>query len=75
MIVLFVAGFVAFVMLVELLAAVLPLVVVLVWVPPEERQALAAVVAAASGRRRLTCWSALRLIATRRKLADPARNG
>jgi len=75
MIVLFVAGFVTFVVLVELLAAVLPLLVVMIWVPAEERPALAAVVAAASGRRRLTCWSALRVFAARRRAADAARNG
>ena len=75
MIVLFVAGFVTFVVLVELLAAVLPLLIVMIWVPAEERPALAAVVAAASERRRLTCRSALRVIAARRLVASPARNG
>jgi hypothetical protein len=66
MIALMVMAFIVFVVMVELVAAVLPLVVVLVWVPPEERPALAAVMTATRGSRRLTVWSALRLVAARR---------
>jgi hypothetical protein len=61
-----VMAFVGFVVAVELAAAVLPLVVVLVWVPPEERPALAALITAARGSRKLTIWSAIRLVAARR---------
>ena len=66
MIALMVLAFVAFVVAIELVAAVLPLVVVLIWVPPQERAGLAAVLAAASGSRRHSVWSALRLIAAKR---------
>lgn len=67
MIALLVMAFIALIVLVELLASVLPLLVVLTWVPPEDRSALAAVMAAADHSRRLTFWSALRLVIARRE--------
>jgi hypothetical protein len=59
-------AFVLFVVTVELLAAVLPLLVVLAFVPPNERPALVEVMAATDGSRRLRLWSALRLVMARR---------
>ena len=51
----------------ELTAAVLPLVVVMTFIPPEERHGLAEVLAAADSRRRLRLWRALRLAAQARR--------
>jgi hypothetical protein len=57
------------VLLVELTAAVLPIVIVILLVPPEERCDLAEVLAAADSRRRLRLWRALRAAVKVRRAA------
>lgn len=49
------------VMLTELMAAVLPVVIVIAMVPSEEREGLAKLLAACDSSRRLRLWPALRL--------------
>lgn len=51
---------VVLVLVVELLAATVPMLIVITMVPPEEREALARVLAAADSSRRLRLWPALR---------------
>jgi hypothetical protein len=51
----------------ELLAAVLPLLVLVLLVPPEERAELAALVAATDSSRRLRLWPALRVAVLARR--------
>nr|WP_221376263.1 hypothetical protein [Actinoplanes polyasparticus] len=77
-----VALIVVMIALSEILAAVIPLVIVLTCVPPGERDGLARVLAVLDSSRRLRVWSALRLaVALRRQeieqaraAADPCRN-
>jgi hypothetical protein len=58
----------AFIVLTELIAAVLPLVLVVALVPREERRDLAELLAAADSSRRLRLWPALRVaVAARRR--------
>ncbi|WP_436529077.1 hypothetical protein [Actinoplanes sp. HUAS TT8] len=63
-----VTALVAFVVMTELLAAALPLLIVIVLVPAHERPALAAVIAAADHRRRLRFWPALRTATAARRI-------
>jgi hypothetical protein len=51
----------------EIVAAVLPLILVVTLVPPAERPALAELIAAADSTRRLRIWSALRLAVRARR--------
>jgi Na+-transporting methylmalonyl-CoA/oxaloacetate decarboxylase gamma subunit len=68
MMVVLVMGFVLFIVLLELFAAVAPMLVVIVCVPPDERHELAYLMAAADSSSRLRLWTALRLaVAARRK--------
>ena len=53
----------------ELAVAVLPLVVVVTFIPPEERHGVAEVLAAADSRRRLRLWPALRVAVEARRAA------
>jgi hypothetical protein len=81
-----IAGIVALLVLVlvlsEIVAAVLPLIIVLTCVPERERDTLARVLAALDSSRRLRVWPALRLaVALRRQerriardARDPRRN-
>jgi hypothetical protein len=71
-----VGSFVGFVVLVELATAVLPLVIILAFVPPHERAALADLVAATGSNRRLRFGGALRLavVARRAERATRARD-
>lgn len=73
MLVFLVAGLVLFVAIVELVAAVLPMLVVILCVPPEERAALAEVIAAADSSRKLRLWSALRVAVVARRERRRAR--
>ncbi|MEV6850858.1 hypothetical protein [Actinoplanes sp. NPDC051411] len=58
----------------ELIAAVLPVIVVVAMVPPEERHGLAEVLAAADSRRlRLRLWRALRVAVKARRAAAGAQ--
>jgi len=58
-------------LLTELVAAVLPILVVVALVPPEERGELADLLAAADSRRRLRLWRALRVaVHARRRAAE-----
>jgi hypothetical protein len=66
-IVLVVGPLIAIVAVTEVLAAILPLLVVVLLVPPEQRAQLAELVAAADSSRRLRLWPALRLAATARR--------
>ncbi|WP_127503086.1 hypothetical protein [Actinoplanes solisilvae] len=68
-----VAALVALCVLAELLAAVVPLVVVIAFVPPEERPALAVTLAAADSSRRLRLWPALRVAVTARRVSRRRR--
>ncbi|MBL7261943.1 hypothetical protein [Paractinoplanes lichenicola] len=70
-----VAGVTVLCICVELLAAVIPLLVVLTFVPPEERPALAAVLAATDSSRRLRLWPALRVAVEARRLSRRRRGG
>ncbi len=66
-IVLVVAGLVGLVVLVELAAAVLPILIVVTLVPPEERSGVAELIAAADSSRRLRLWPALRVAVDARR--------
>ena len=57
----------------ELLAAVLPLLIVLAFVPPAQRSVLADLLAASDSSRRLRCWPALRLAVASRRSARAAQ--
>lgn len=62
---------VAIVVVGEVLAAVLPLIIVIALVPPEQRPELAKVLAAVDSSRRLRFWSALRVaVRVRRQAAS-----
>ncbi|MFI5909553.1 hypothetical protein [Dactylosporangium sp. NPDC051541] len=56
----------------ELVAAALPVLIVITFVPPEEREALARLLAAVDSSRRFRLWSALRL-AVRERRREAAR--
>jgi hypothetical protein len=62
----------AFLALTELVAAALPVIIVIAAVPPEERESLAKVLAACDSRRRLRLWPALR-VAVRERRAEETR--
>ena len=63
-----VAALIFLVVLTEVVAATLPLLMVIALVPHEERRQLAELIAAVDGRRRLHLWPALRTaVATRRR--------
>ena len=80
------AGIVAFLVLLfvltEIAAAVLPLIIVLTFVPKQDREDLARVLAALDSSRRLRLWAALRFAVTMRRqerkvtsvASDPERN-
>jgi hypothetical protein len=68
-----VGSFVGFVVLVELAAAVLPLVIILAFVPPHEREALAEIVGATDSTRRLRLGRALRLAVMARRAERATR--
>lgn len=57
----------------EMLAAVLPLVIVMLFVPPGERAELAAVLAAADSSPRLRFWSAANVAVLARRRRQRAR--
>lgn len=61
-----VAAVLGFIALMEMMAAAVPMLIVIVLVSPEERPALAACLAAADSRR-LRLWPALRAAATARR--------
>jgi hypothetical protein len=66
----------AILVLTELLAAALPVVIVIAMVPPEEREGLAKLLAACDSSRRLRLWPALRLaVRARREEARSAGRG
>jgi hypothetical protein len=69
LIVLLIAGMVGLFAVSEVLAAVLPILVVVMLVPPAERAALAEVIAAIDSSRRLRLWPALRLAVFARRRA------
>ncbi|WP_157442067.1 hypothetical protein [Actinoplanes awajinensis] len=52
----------------ELVVAVLPMIIVIAFIPPVERPGVATVLAAAGGSRRLRLWRALRLAVKARRL-------
>lgn len=54
----------------EILAAVLPILVVVILVPPHERAALADLIAATDRSRKLRLWSALRVSVGARRLGQ-----
>jgi putative exporter of polyketide antibiotics len=61
-------GALAVLVLTELVAAALPVVIVIAMVPPEERDGLAKLLAACDSSRKLRLWPALRLaVRARRK--------
>jgi putative exporter of polyketide antibiotics len=60
-------GCLAFIVVSEIVVAVLPLVLVIALVPREERRDLAELLAAADSRRRLRLWPALRIAAASRR--------
>jgi hypothetical protein len=62
-----VAGLVAFFIIAELAAAVLPILIIVAFVPPEERRGLAELMAAADSSSRLRLWTALRVAVTARR--------
>lgn len=62
-----VAALVMFVVVSELVAAAIPMIIVITLVPPHERADLARVLAAADSSRRLRLWPALRLATTARR--------
>jgi hypothetical protein len=68
-----VAGTLLVIVFAEILAAVLPLVIVLTFVPHEERADLARLLATCDSSRRLRLWSALRT-AVRARQRDRDRN-
>ena len=63
-----VGAFVGLVVVVELAAAVLPLVIILTYVPPGDRAVLAELIAAADSSRRLRVGRALRLAVAARRV-------
>lgn len=67
-------GALAVLVLTELVAAALPVVIVIAMVPPEERDGLARLMAACDSSRKLRLWPALRLAVQARR-ADTTRNG
>jgi hypothetical protein len=69
-----VAGTLLVIVVAEVLAAVLPLVIVLTFVPPEQRDALARLLAACDSSRRLRFWPALR-VAVRARRHERQRSG
>lgn len=69
-------GALAIIVLTELVAAALPVVIVIALVPPEERESLAKLLAACDSSRKLRLWPALRLaVRARRAQAGPTRTG
>jgi putative exporter of polyketide antibiotics len=54
---------------VELVAAALPILIVITMVPPEQRGGLAELLAAADSSRRLRLWTALRVAVKARRLS------
>jgi len=62
-------GAVAVLVMTELVAAALPVVIVIAVVPPEEREGLAKLLAACDSSRRLRLWPALRLAVRARREA------
>ncbi|SNT64157.1 hypothetical protein SAMN05421812_116123 [Asanoa hainanensis] len=64
-----IGAFVGVVVVVELAAAVLPLVIILAYVPPGERAALTELIAATDSSRRLRVGRALRLAVAARRVA------
>jgi putative exporter of polyketide antibiotics len=60
-------GCLAFIVVTEVVVAVLPLVLIVALVPQEERRDLAELLAAADSRRRLRLWPALRIAAAARR--------
>lgn len=67
-------GALAVLVLTELVAAALPVVIVIAMVPPEERDGLARLMAACDSSRKLRLWRALRLAVQARR-ADTTRTG
>lgn len=65
-------GALAVIIVTELVAATLPVVIVIATVPPEEREGLARLLAACDSSRRLRLWKALRL-AVRARRAEARR--
>jgi hypothetical protein len=61
------AGALFVLILTELIAASLPLIIVIALVPPEEREALAKVLAACDSTRKLRLWKALRIAVRARR--------
>jgi hypothetical protein len=69
-------GALAILILTELVAAALPVVIVIALVPPEEREGLAKLLAACDSSRKLRLWPALRLaVRARREQASRTRVG
>ena len=68
-----VGAFVGLVVVVELAAAVLPLVIILTFVPPGERAALTELIAATDSSRRLRIGRALRLAVEMRRVERATR--
>jgi len=68
-----VGAFVGLVVVVELAAAVLPLVIILTFVPPCERAVLAELIAATDSSRRLRVGQALRLAVEARRVERATR--
>ncbi|GIE78907.1 hypothetical protein Aph02nite_48570 [Actinoplanes philippinensis] len=65
---------IALLVLTEIAAAVLPMVIVLLFVPPHERDGLARLLAACDSSRRLRLWPALRAaVRARRRATGHAR--
>jgi putative exporter of polyketide antibiotics len=62
-------GAVAILVLTELIAAALPVVIVIAMVPPEEREGLAKLLAACDSSRKLRLWRALRAAVRARRTA------
>jgi hypothetical protein len=60
-------GALAVLVLTELIAAVLPVVIVIALVPPQERDGLAHLLAACDSSRKLRLWRALRLAVRARR--------
>jgi hypothetical protein len=65
-------GTLAVIVLTELVAAVLPVIIVIAMVPPHERDGLARLLAACDSSRRLRLWPALR-VAVRARRTETAR--
>jgi hypothetical protein len=65
-----VALLIAFVVLTELMAAALPLLLVITLVPHEERQQLAELIAVTDRSRRLRLWHALRVAVAAQRLQN-----